>query len=109
MDFRRHTTFNKNDSNYRSENGRYVIDHNVPRRCEEVLRRIVKSGRKGISLSNLVEKVNAEYQNEYSESDIHYAVTRLRREAIVYYDGSTYVANESAQKVWRKIKAEAGW
>jgi hypothetical protein len=102
MGFRNQTSFNTHDSTYTVGN-RIVVGHNIPRRCEIVLRYLVNLGNTGISLFELTDEINDYYNSQYSEGDIRYALVRLHREGLAAYIEGSYRASRNALAVWKTI------
>jgi hypothetical protein len=102
MGFRGQTSFNSHDSICTIGN-RIVVEHDVPRRCEIVLRYLVNLGRKGISLYELTDKINHYYKCEYSQGDIRYAFHHLHKEGLAAYVEGSYRASRNALAIWNTI------
>lgn len=106
MKFRSVTTFNTHDTNA-VVGERIEVSHDLPRRCELALRRVIKAGREGTSIEAITSSINKDRNALYSESDIRYALKRLCKEGIVKQRGrNDFYANEKALGVWRELEKE---
>jgi len=104
-------TFNRHDTKLvKSADGRIHIDQSegVRLRCELAIIGILRHGNKGVAVSDLTAHLNENLANKYSESDIGYAVGRLRKSGLVNLRSGTgmYTATSKLYQAWKRVSGK---
>lgn len=105
MKFRGSTTYNTKDTVCRVGGERIEVDHGVKKRCELVLRAVLRH--ESITTEQCTDHLNKRFNCLYSTSDVLYALRRLNREGLITMPKfGVWTGTQNALAVWKSLPKE---
>jgi len=106
MKFRGSTTYNTKDTVCRVGGERIEVDHGVKKRCELVLRAVLRH-ENGITTEECTDHINQRLNCLYSTTDVRYALQRLTKEGLVKMPRyGVWAGTKNALAVWKTLPKE---
>jgi len=106
MKFSKGTSYNTHDAKVTIDE-RICVTFNVRKRCDLVMRAILRFGTTGVDLNSLTDHLNKRLNSFYSNSDIGYACKRLARDGFIKVKSrDCFVVSPRSAEAWKKVPTE---
>lgn len=106
MKFSQGTSFNTHDAKV-SVGTRISVTFNVRKRCDLVMRAVLRYGAQGASIAEVTDHLNKRLHAQYSECDIRYAAERLLKDGFLSSPKRNHiVATTRSLAAWQKAPKE---
>ena len=106
MKFSKGTSFNTHDAKV-TVGERICVKFNVKKRCDLVMRAILRFGTTGVDLGSLTDHINTRLNCLYSNNDIAYACKRLANDGFIKVKSrDCFVVSPRSAEAWKQAPVE---